>query len=127
MEAKPIPFEVEINEKTYQLLGNCAIFLYRQKTECSYIRVEDDPPAMGFNNVPLCFFMAGYVLKVDETGDIMRPTVVDNDGDTFRDTYHWSPMIVELEKPNDEIEAAFAETNAEEIDEEWRNFDGTPE
>lgn len=122
MEQERKPFECEVNGQTYRLIGGCAIVLFRNESPAVYIAVQDgENTVRGFNNPDLCHWMAGYVIKEDEDGDLVRPTVT-MDGETFRGVHGWSPVVIEKEEPDDSEQQAYAEVVMEGIDEAWHDF-----
>jgi hypothetical protein len=123
-DREPIPFEIEVNDTTYSLLGNCAILLFREQPELSHVRIDADGKTVrGFNNIDLCYFMAGYLLRRDEEGHWVRPTVVNGDNNTFETEYGWSPTVGEFPEASEDIKQAFAEVAMSELDDEWGSFD----
>ena len=116
-------FEIKVGDHELSLaLGKCAVALFRQQQEVSYVAVdlEDDRILRIFNNPDLAFDMGGYRL-VESSGELYRPTSRRDWGNgyeqTFREAFGWNPSIVERETPSDwEIEA-WVELNTQDLDE----------
>lgn len=125
MEKQPKPFEVQINQRIYRLVGGCAIALYREQPQFDHIVIneENDEVSRGFNNPELCHYMAGYVIQRDEFGQYVRPTIVsDENGLTFEQEYGWMPPVVERNQAEPEIKEAATLSLLGNPDEEWLHF-----
>lgn len=126
MERKP--FEVEINGEPYTLeLGKCAIIMFRLQQHLDYLAVhnEEDELRRFYNSPDLFHWMAGYMIKEAEDGELFRPTTYWSKDDmelTFREMYGWNPVAIERDEPSPTEQDAYLKASIQNIEQEWEGM-----
>jgi len=120
------PFEVNIKGREYLLaLGNCAVVMYREaeKSHLDYLVIDEgeDDPTREFNCIDMVHWLAGYIIRKEEDGELMRYTTL-YEGSTFRTAYGWNPPVIEKDAPADWEEEMYLEFTTNSLDREWNNF-----
>jgi hypothetical protein len=117
----PRNFEIKVGERSVDLqIGRCAVVLFRQQQEVSYIAIEmeDDNYMRIFNNRPFAEWLAGYKLIRHEES-FARPTArlpYDGIDQTFREVAGWNAVTIEKEQPSDWELDLWTEVNTEDLD-----------
>lgn len=122
-------FEIKVSGRSYLLkLGNCAVCLFRQNPEASYLAVDlnqQEPEETGtmriFNNIDLCEWMAGLAIR-ESGGNYFYDCVVKDDK-TFNEEYGWLPATVIKQAPNLREQEWYLDVAIDGLDKEWQDFD----
>jgi hypothetical protein len=117
------PFEIQIDGQDYPLeLGKCAVVLFRRMSQVDYIMLDHDGDTVrGFNNPDMAHWLAGYRLRVDEDGDIVRDTILLND-QTFRARFGFNPLTIEKEEPSETELEGFMDVATRDLDDDLREI-----
>lgn len=122
------PFEITVNETTYQLMaGKCAVALFYEKQEVDYLAVdisqagdEESSTLRIFNNPMLVRWMAG--LSISPEGFQNITLEVDGEDKRFRELYGWNPAVVIKNQPSEWEEEMWLDVNTRDLSNEWEGF-----